>query len=76
MFKNKVDTYLRRAGYTYLRRAGYTYLRRAGYTYLRRVGYTQMIIVGLSISQWLPWPLAIWAFALDGNLVKQVGVVF
>ena len=26
--------------------------------------------VGLSISQWLPCPLAIWAFALDGNLVK------
>ena len=26
---------------------------------------------GLSISQWLPCPLAIWAFALDGNLVKS-----
>ena len=39
MFKNKVDTYLRRAGYT----------------------------VGLSISQWLPCPLAILAFGLDGT---------
>ena len=38
MFKNKVDTYLRR-----------------------------MNIVGLSISQWLPCPLAIWAFGLDGK---------
>ena len=26
---------------------------------------------GLSISQWLPCPLAIWAFALDGNLVQS-----
>ena len=43
MFKNKVDTYLRRAG------------------------YKQMNIVGLSISQWLPCPLAIWAFGLDGK---------
>ena len=43
MFKNKVDTYLRRAGYKY------------------------MDIVGLSISQWLPCPLAIWAFGLDGK---------
>ena len=24
-----------------------------------------------SISQWLPRPLAIWAFALDGSLVKS-----
>ena len=24
-----------------------------------------------SISQWLPHPLAIWAFALDGNFVKH-----
>ena len=46
MFKNKVDTYLRRADYTYIKN------------------------VGLSISQWLPCPLAIWSFALDGNLVK------
>ena len=43
MFKNKVDTYLRRAG------------------------YKQMNIVGLSISQWFPCPLAIWAFGLDGK---------
>ena len=43
MFKNKVDTYLRRAGYKY------------------------MNIVGLLISQWLPFPLAIWAFGLDGK---------
>ena len=27
--------------------------------------------VGLSISQWFPFPLAILAFALDGNLVKS-----
>ena len=27
-------------------------------------------IVGLLIKQWLPCPLAIWAFVLDGNLVK------
>ena len=47
MFKNKVDTYL------------------------RRVGYTWMKDVGLSISQWLRCPLAIWAFALDGNLIKS-----
>ena len=38
-------------------------------TYLRRAGYKKMNIDGLSISQWLPCPLAIWAFALDGNLV-------
>ena len=43
MFKNKVDTYLRRAGYKY------------------------MNIDGLSISQWRPCPLAIWAFGLDGK---------
>ena len=32
-----------------------------------------MNIVGLSISQWLPCPLAIWAFGLDGKscLVKS-----
>ena len=29
------------------------------------------ITLGLSISQWLPCPLAIWAFAIDGNLVKS-----
>ena len=46
MFKNKVDTYTRRAD------------------------YTQIKNVRLSISQWLPCPLAIWAFVLDGNLVK------
>ena len=28
--------------------------------------------VGLSISQWLPCPLVIWAFALDDNLVKYL----
>ena len=47
MFKNNVDTYLRRAD------------------------YTQIKNVGLSVSQWLPCPLAIWDFALDGNLVKS-----
>ena len=47
MFKNKVDTYL------------------------RRVGYTGMKNGGLSISQWLSCPLAIWAFGLDGNLAKS-----
>ena len=46
MFKNKVDTYLRRAG------------------------YTQMKNVGLSISQRLPCPPAIWVFPFDGNIVK------
>ena len=30
-----------------------------------------MNIVGLSISQWLPCPLAIWAFGLDGKFVKS-----
>ena len=40
------------------------------HTYLRRTDYTQMKNVGLSISQWLHCPLAIWAFALDGNLVR------
>ena len=40
-------------------------------TYLRRAGYTQIKNVGLSISQWLPCPLATWAFALHGNLVKS-----
>ena len=30
--------------------------------------------VGLSISQQLPCPLAIWAFALDGNLVIFVAI--
>ena len=43
MFKNKVDTYLRRGGDKW------------------------MNIVGLSISLWLPCPLAIWAFGLDGK---------
>ena len=47
MFKNKVDTYLRRADYTYIKN------------------------VGLSISQWLPCPSDIWAFALDSNIVKS-----
>ena len=36
-------------------------------TYLRRADYTQVNIVGLSISQWFPCPLAIWAFCLDGK---------
>ena len=36
-------------------------------TYLRRAGYMQMNIVRLSISQWIPCPLAIWAFGLDGK---------
>ena len=36
-------------------------------TYLRRWVTRKMNIVGLSISQWLPCPLAIWAFGLDGN---------
>ena len=44
---------------------------RLTHNYLRRAGYTYMNIGGLSISQWLPCPLAIWAFALDGNLVKS-----
>ena len=43
MFKNKLDTYL------------------------RRTGYTKMNTDGFSISQWLPCPLAIWAFGLDGK---------
>ena len=47
MFKNKVDTNIRRADYTYIKN------------------------VGFSISQCLPCPLAIWAFALDTNLVKS-----
>ena len=60
MFKNKVDTYLRRAGYTWMKH------------------------VGLSISQWLPCPLAIWAFVLvllnlgksksDGGNSKYMGL--
>ena len=40
-------------------------------TFFRRVDYTQIKNVGLLISQWLPCPLAIWAFALDGNFVKS-----
>ena len=40
-------------------------------TYLRRTNYTKIKKSVLSISQWLPCPLAIWAFALDGNLVKS-----
>ena len=49
MFKNRIDRYLIRAGYTYEK------------------------IVGLSISQWLPCPLAIWnlfGMAILLNLVK------
>ena len=42
MFKNKDDTYLKRAAYT-------------------------SFFFGLLISQWLPCPLAIWAFGLDGK---------
>ena len=44
-------------------------------TYFRRAGYTLMNIVGLSINQWFPCPLAMWAFGLDGNLVKDVMMV-
>ena len=40
--------------------------------YFRRVGYTYMRHFGLSVSQCLPYPLAIWAFALDGNLLNLV----
>ena len=40
-------------------------------TYHRREDYTYMYNVGLSISQWLPCPLAIWAFALNSNLAKK-----
>ena len=37
----------------------------------RKAGYTQMNKnVGLSRSQWLPCPLAICVFVLDGNLFK------
>ena len=51
MFKNKVDTYLRRADYTEIKN------------------------VGVLISQWLPYPLAVLAFfCSDGNLVKSIGV--
>ena len=39
--------------------------------YVRRVGYIKMKNVGLSVSQWLRCPLAVWAFTLDGNLVKS-----
>ena len=52
MFKNKVDTYLKRADYTYVKNVGH------------------------SISQWLPGLLAIWNFALDGNLVKSFAPTF
>ena len=38
--------------------------------YLRRADWTYIKNVGPSIIQWLPCPLAIWIFALDGNLVK------
>ena len=48
MFKNKVDTYLMKAG------------------------YTEMDNVGLSMSQWVHFPLPIWVFTLEGNLVKSV----
>ena len=34
-------------------------------TYLRMAGYTEMKTVVLSISQWLPCPLATWPFALE-----------
>ena len=44
--------------------------------YLIRVGYTDEKIVGLSISQWLPCPLAIWnllfGMAILLNLVKSL----
>ena len=39
--------------------------------YLRRAGYTQMTSCWTLAEQWRPCPLAIWAFALDGNLVKS-----
>ena len=45
-------------------------------TFLIRTGYTQMGNVGLSISQWLPCPLAVWALALDGDLVKSCYIVY
>ena len=52
MFKNRIDRYLIRAG------------------------YTDDKIVGLSISQWLPCPLAIWnllfEMAILVNLVKSI----
>ena len=40
-------------------------------THLSKADYTWIKNVGLSISQWLPCPLDIWAFALDANLVKS-----
>ena len=51
MFKSKVNTFLRKAGYTWVNN------------------------VGLSISQWFPCPLAIWAFALDGSLFNLFNVI-
>ena len=39
--------------------------------YLRRGVTCRGNIFGLSISQLLPCPLTIWAFALDGNLIKS-----
>ena len=45
-------------------------------TFLIRAGYTQMRNVGLSISQWLPCPFAIWALALDCDLVQSCYIVY
>ena len=44
------------------------------HTCLRRADYTYILNVGLSINQWLPCPLAICAFSLDGNLVNLVKI--
>ena len=33
--------------------------------------YVRRAVFLLLISQWLPCPLAIWAFDLDGSLVKS-----
>ena len=40
-------------------------------TYFKRADYIYINNVEVLISQWLPCLLVIWAFALDGNLVKS-----
>ena len=70
MFKNKVYTYLRRVDYTY-RESNFEKC----WTFNKPMASLSTCHLGLCFG-WLPCPLAIWAFALDGNLVKDAPILY
>ena len=43
--------------------------------YLRRAGYTEMKFFLLSIDQWLPHPLTVWAFCLGSWMIILLNLV-